>query len=60
MSGTVLRALGGGENVAQEILWEGAHHGPLSTPMGTHHPTGSEIHHHLDVFALLQQIGVPG
>jgi predicted ester cyclase len=78
MSGTILRAIGSGDTVAQEILWEGAHHGPLSTPMGTHDPSGSEvavyaatwttfaggrateIHHHLDVFALLQQIGVPG
>jgi steroid delta-isomerase-like uncharacterized protein len=63
------------QRVAQEILWEGTHGGPLAGPGGAVPPSGRrvsvrgtmwytivggrarEIHHHLDVLALMQQIG---
>jgi steroid delta-isomerase-like uncharacterized protein len=73
--GTVQATVASGQRVAQEILWEGTHRGPLATPGGVVPPSGKrirvrgtlwhtiadgrarEIHHHLDVLSLLQQIG---
>jgi steroid delta-isomerase-like uncharacterized protein len=73
--GTVQTTIASGPRVAQEILWEGTHDGPLAGPGGVMPPSGKrirvrgtlwytmaggrarEIHHHLDVLSLLQQIG---
>ena len=73
--GTVRRTVADGQTVAQEVLWEGTHRGPLVGPGGTVPPSGRqiqmlgtmwytvadglvrEIHSHLDVLAMLQQIG---
>jgi steroid delta-isomerase-like uncharacterized protein len=77
--GTIRTTLAGDGTVAQEILWEGTHTGPLQTPTGTIEATGNkvsvpatqwitfdgdkvrEVHHHIDILTLLQQIGaLPG
>jgi steroid delta-isomerase-like uncharacterized protein len=73
--GTIGAELADGALVAQEIVWEATHDGPLQTPAGTLPPSGrrvevrasvwyrfdgdraAELHHHLDVLALLQQLG---
>ena len=73
--GTVQETVASGQHVAQEILWEGTHSGPLASPGGVVPPSGKrihvrgtvldtidggrarEIHHHLDVLSLMQQIG---
>jgi len=73
--GTIRRTLANDDTVAQEILWEGTHTGPMLTPAGALPPTGNhisvlgtvwvrfegtrarEVHNHLDVLALLQQVG---
>jgi steroid delta-isomerase-like uncharacterized protein len=79
VTGTVQRAVAGGETVAEEVVWMGHHQGPLETPGGTVAATGQRveaaatlwvtvhggkataIRHHLDVLALLQQVGaLPG
>jgi steroid delta-isomerase-like uncharacterized protein len=79
VNGTIRTALASNDTVAQELLWEGTHSGPMQTPGGTLEATGNhirvdatawfqfqdglihEIHHHLDVLTLLQQIGaLPG
>jgi steroid delta-isomerase-like uncharacterized protein len=41
--GTIRRAIAGGDTVAQELLWEGTHTGPLQAPGGTLEPSGSQI-----------------
>jgi steroid delta-isomerase-like uncharacterized protein len=77
--GTIGRSLAGDGTVAQEVLWEGTHTGPMQTPNGILEASGNrisvqgalwitfegdkvrEVHHHLDVLSLLQQIGaLPG
>jgi steroid delta-isomerase-like uncharacterized protein len=80
VSGTIQTTLAGDGTVAQEILWEGTHTGPMQTPAGgTLEASGKrvsvlgtvwlsfeadkvrEVHHHLDVLTMLQQIGaLPG
>jgi steroid delta-isomerase-like uncharacterized protein len=73
--GTVERSLEGEDVVAQDVIWEGTHTGPLATPNGTIPPSGrrvsvsatvwanerdgrvAEVRHHLDVMALMAQIG---
>ena len=79
VSGTIRRAVASDGTVAQDVLWEGTHTGPLQTPTGTIEPTGNrvtipgtmwyafdgdkarQIDHHLDVLAILQQVGaLPG
>lgn len=79
VTGTIRRAVAGGEVVAEEVAWAGSHTGPLETPGGTVPATGrrieveatlwvavrggkaTAIRHHLDVLALLQQVGaLPG
>jgi steroid delta-isomerase-like uncharacterized protein len=73
--GTVQATAASGQHVAQEILWQGTHSGPLAGPGGVVPPSGKrtrvrgtlwytivggrarEIHHHLDVLSLMQQIG---
>jgi steroid delta-isomerase-like uncharacterized protein len=42
-SGTIRRTLAGDGTVAQEVLWEGTHTGPLQTPTGTIDPSGNRI-----------------
>jgi predicted ester cyclase len=41
--GTIRAAIVGGDTVAQEILWEGTHTGPLQAPGGTLEPSGAQI-----------------
>jgi steroid delta-isomerase-like uncharacterized protein len=79
VTGTIRRAVAGGEVVAEEVAWAGNHTGPLETPGGTVPATdrrieaaatlwvtvrggkATAIRHHLDVLALLQQVGaLPG
>ena len=73
--GAVQATITSAERVAQEVLWEGTHRGPLPVPGGSVSPSGKrisvrgsmwytiadgrarEIHHHLDVMTLLQQVG---
>jgi steroid delta-isomerase-like uncharacterized protein len=73
--GTIRSELADGPLVAQEIVWEGTHDGPLETPAGALPASGrrvdvgasvwyrfdgdriAEVHHHLDVLALLEQVG---
>ena len=73
--GAVQATITSDQRVAQEVLWEGTHGGPLPVPGGSVSPSGKrisvrgsmwytiadgrarEIHHHLDVMALMQQIG---
>jgi steroid delta-isomerase-like uncharacterized protein len=73
--GTIQTTVASAQSVAQEILWQGTHSGPLTTPGGVVPPSGKrirvrgtlwytiaggrarEIHHHLDVLSLMQQIG---
>ena len=79
VTGTIRRAVAGGEVVAEEVAWAGSHTGDLETPGGTVPATdrrieaeatlwvtvrggkATAIRHHLDVLALLQQVGaLPG
>ena len=73
--GAVQATITSAQQVAQEVLWEGTHGGPLALPGGSIAPSGKrvrvrgsmwytiadgrarEIHHHLDVMSLMQQIG---
>jgi steroid delta-isomerase-like uncharacterized protein len=75
VSGTIRKAIASDGTVAQDVLWEGTHTGPLQTPAGTIDASGNrvsvlgtmwftfegdkarEIEHHLDVLAVLQQVG---
>jgi len=75
VSGTIRKSVAADGTVAQEVLWEGTHTGPMQTPAGTIEATGKrisalatlwitfegdkarEITHHLDVLAMLQQVG---
>ena len=41
--GTIRGAVAGADTVAQEILWEGTHTGPMQTPGGTLEPAGARI-----------------
>jgi len=41
--GTIRRSLADDDTVAQDILWEGTHTGPMQTPAGTVAPTGNRI-----------------
>ena len=41
--GTIRGAIATGDQVAQEILWEGTHTGPMETPGGTLPPSGAQI-----------------
>ena len=41
--GTIRGALAGEETVAQELLWEGTHEGPMQTPAGTLEASGARI-----------------
>jgi steroid delta-isomerase-like uncharacterized protein len=41
--GTIRRSLADGDTVAQDILWEGTHTGPMPMPTGTLEPTGKHI-----------------
>jgi steroid delta-isomerase-like uncharacterized protein len=41
--GTVVRQLGTGSTVVQEVTWTGTHAGPLKTPSGTIPPTGRTV-----------------
>ena len=41
--GTIRRSLAGDGTVAQDVLWEGTHTGPLQTPTGTIDPSGNRI-----------------
>jgi steroid delta-isomerase-like uncharacterized protein len=41
--GTIRGAVASGDTVAQELLWEGAHTGPMQTPGGTLEPSGARI-----------------
>jgi len=73
--GAVQAAIASAQQVAQEVVWEGTHRGPLPVPGGSISPSGKrinvrgsmwytiadgrarEIHHHLDVMTLMQQVG---
>jgi steroid delta-isomerase-like uncharacterized protein len=73
--GTIRNAIGSGNTVVQELLWEGTQDGELPTPGGILPPSGRrimvpatvwltfqgdkvrEIHHHMDLMAMLQQLG---
>ena len=73
--GAVRQAAASAQTVAQEVVWEGTHRGPLAGPGGTIPPSGKrvsvrgtmwytvaegrarEIHHHLDVLSMMQQLG---
>jgi steroid delta-isomerase-like uncharacterized protein len=41
--GTIRGAIAAEDLVAQEILWEGTHTGPMETPGGTLPPSGAQI-----------------
>ena len=41
--GTIRGAIAADDLVAQEILWEGTHTGPMETPGGTLAPSGAQI-----------------
>jgi steroid delta-isomerase-like uncharacterized protein len=41
--GTIRGAVADGDTVAQELLWEGTHTGPLQAPGGTLEPSGAQI-----------------
>ena len=41
--GTIRGAVAGEDTVAQEILWEGTHTGPMQTPGGTLEASGARI-----------------
>jgi predicted ester cyclase len=41
--GTIRRSLADNDTVAQDILWEGTHTGPMQTPAGALTPTGNRI-----------------
>lgn len=43
VTGTIRRAVAGGETVAEEVAWAGSHHGPLETPGGTVPATGRRV-----------------
>jgi hypothetical protein len=42
--GTIRGAIATEDQVAQEILWEGMHTGPMETPEGTLPPSGAQDH----------------
>ena len=46
VTGTIRTTLADDDTVAQEILWEGTHTGPLQTPAGTLDPTGARVSTH--------------
>ena len=41
--GTIRAAIAAEDRVAQEILWEGTHTGPMETPAGALPPSGAQI-----------------
>jgi predicted ester cyclase len=41
--GTIRGAVAGEDTVAQELLWEGTHTGPMQTPQGILEPSGARI-----------------
>ena len=41
--GTIRGAIAAENQVAQEILWEGTHTGPMETPGGTLPPSGAQV-----------------
>lgn len=41
--GTIRGAIAGEDTVAQQLLWEGTHTGPMQTPGGTLQPSGAQI-----------------
>ena len=43
VSGTIRKSLAGDGTVAQEVLWEGTHTGPMQTPAGTIEATGNRV-----------------
>ena len=43
VSGTIRKSLAGDGIVAQEVVWEGTHTGPMQTPTGTIEPTGNRV-----------------
>ena len=43
VSGTIRKSLAGDGTVAQEVLWEGTHTGPMQTPAGTIEASGSRV-----------------
>ena len=43
VTGTILRAVAGGETVAEEVAWASSHLGPLETPGGTVPATGRRV-----------------
>jgi steroid delta-isomerase-like uncharacterized protein len=43
VAGTIRTAIASGDVVAQEIVWEGTHTGPLQTPDGVIEATGNRI-----------------
>jgi steroid delta-isomerase-like uncharacterized protein len=42
-AGTVRNMVASGDTVAQEVIWEGTHTGPLTGPGGTLPPTGRRV-----------------
>jgi len=43
VSGTIRRSVAADGTVAQEVLWEGTHTGPMQTPAGTIEATGNRV-----------------
>ena len=46
VSGTIRKSVAADGTVAQEVLWEGTHTGPLQTPAGTIEATGNRVSAH--------------
>jgi predicted ester cyclase len=43
VSGSIRKSVAGDGTVAQEVLWEGTHTGPMQTSTGTIEPTGNRV-----------------
>jgi steroid delta-isomerase-like uncharacterized protein len=41
--GTIQSTVASGQQVVQEVVWEGTHHGPLAGPGGVVSPTGKRV-----------------
>ena len=54
VKGTVRKTLAQGETVAQQIVWEGTHTGPLVGPAGTMLPSGRRTTTHATIWATFQ------